>query len=195
MRYLKVLLILALSATLLVIVAAATRQTTQQGKIPLRSGVFQSCATELAPSPKSWAVGNVNLEHSVRLIILADVCRNSLLGTSTTSAFHIVASPERTASPSDMTASELQQLMDDNTLLDLNTSTLGEIHPVVVMLHELPKGVVQYDIRDEATTRRDLGIELICTQPCDPGKIRIRRRSALGANFYYVFFNPQPLEL
>lgn len=197
MRFTKLLVIVLLTTILLVLIGKL-REQPATGRIPLPSGLLETCATEIPPQPRNWALTNrlaTNLDGTVRVIIMADVCRNFLLGTASTSAFHIVAIPERTASPPDMSPSELQQLIDDNTLLDLHTSSFGEIRPAIVMLPELPKGVVEYDERDEATTRRDLGIELICNRACDPGKVHIRRRSALGANFHYVLFNPNPLEL
>jgi len=94
-----------------------------------------------------------------------------------------------------LTSAGIKNSSIHNTLVDLNTSTIGEIRPSIVMPHELPKGIVEYDIREEATTRRDFGIEFLCNQQCDPGKIRVRLRTALGANFYYVLFNPDPIAL
>ena len=194
MRYLKILVVLVLAVTLLLILSAV-HSGPQAGKVPLRSGLFENCATVIAPQPKTWTVTNVNLEHTVRVTILADVCRNSLLGTSTTSGFHIIALPEHSGAPADLSPDELQQFLDQNTLVDLDTSSIGEIRPAIVMLNDLPKGIADFDIHDEGTTRRDFGIEFLCNQQCDPGKIRIRRRNVLGANFYYVVFNPDPIAL
>ena len=194
MRYLKVLVIVVLSVTLLVIVGAV-REGPHAGRIPLHSSILESCATEIPPQPRNWEVTSVNLERSVRVFIMADVCRNSLLGATNISGFHLVAMPEHSGSPANMSADELQQLLDQNTLVDLNTTSLGEIRPTIVMLTELPKGIVEYDVRDEATTRRDFAVEFVCNRQCDPGKVRVRLRTALGANFHYVLFNPDPIEL
>ena len=94
-----------------------------------------------------------------------------------------------------MTAQQLKELLQKNTLVDLDTTSLDEIRPHLVMLYQLPSGMVQYDVRDPVPMRRDLGIEFLCSQRCDPAKIHIRNRTALGSNFYYVLFNPDPATL
>ncbi|HTT24897.1 MAG TPA: hypothetical protein VMG82_38640 [Candidatus Sulfotelmatobacter sp.] len=94
-----------------------------------------------------------------------------------------------------MTAAELKRLLQENTLIDLHTTSLDEIRPALVMLYQLPPGTVQYDVRDRVAMRRDLGIKFFCSQRCDPAKIHIRNRTVLGSTFYYVLFNPDPATL
>ena len=137
----------------------------------------------------------INLDGTVRVILMADVCRNPWSGTTTISAFHIVASDAHHDWPANMTAEELKQLLQKNTVVDLDTTSLDEIRPALVMLYQLPPGTVQYDVRDRGPMRRDLGIKFFCGQRCDPAKIHIRSRAALGSNFYYVLFNPDPTTL
>ena len=135
-----------------------------------------------------------NLDGTVRVIVMADVCRN-LSDKIKILAFHIVASDEHGAWPAGMTAPQLKQLLQENTLVDLDTTALDEIRPHLVMLYQLPAGTVQYDVHDRVPMRRDLGIEFFCTQRCDPAKIHIRNRAAWGSNFYYVLYNPDPAVL
>jgi len=198
MRYL-ILFFAAVAITVIVLVAVGrSREELHDGKIPLRSGLFESCATEIPPQPPRWEIRKglaTNLDGTVRVIVMADICRNPWSGTTTISAFHIVASDEQHNWPANMSARELKQLLSKNTLVDLDTASLDEIRPALVMLHQLPPGTVQYDVRDRVPMQRDLGIQFLCTQRCDPAKIHIRNRTALGANFYYVLLNPDPATL
>jgi hypothetical protein len=198
MRY-PILFLAAVAITVFVLVAIdRSREQLHDGKIPLHSGLLQSCATEIPPQPPRWEIRNglaTNLDGTVRVIVMADVCRNLWSGTTMTSAFHIVASDEHRDWPANMTAQELKQLVEKNTLVDLDTRSLDEIRPVLLMLYQLPPGTVQYDVRDRVPMRRDLGIQFLCTQRCDPAKIHIRNRTALGSNFYYVLLNPDPVTL
>lgn len=198
MRYL-ILFFAAVAITAIVLVAVGrSREQLHDGKVPLPSGLFQSCATEIPPQPKGWEIRNhmaTNLDGTVGVIVMADVCRNPWSGTTTISAFHIVASDEHHDWPANMTAQQLKLLLQKNTLVDLDTTSLDEIRPALVMLYQLPPGTVQYDVRDRVPMRRDLGIQFFCSQRCDPARIHIRNRTVLGSNFYYVLFNPDPATL
>jgi len=197
MRYL-ILFFAAVAITAIVLVAVGrSREELHNGRVPLHSGLFESCATEIPPQPPGWEIRNrmpTNLDGSVRVIVMADVCRN-LSDKIKILAFHIVASDEHGVWPAGMTASQLNKLLQDNTLVDLDTPTLDEIRPALVMLYQLPPGTVQYDRHDEVPMRRDLGIKFFCTQRCDPARIHVRNRTAWGSNFYYVLYNPDPATL
>jgi len=119
MRYV-ILLFASFALTAIALIAVGrSREQLHNGKVPLHSGLFESCATEIPKQPR----------------------------------------------------------------------------PHLVMLYQLPPGTVQHYLHDEVPMRRDLGIEFVCTERCDPAKIRIRNRTALGSNFYYVFYNPHPAVL
>jgi hypothetical protein len=198
MRYV-IPLFAAFALTAIVLIAVGrSREELHIGKVPLHSGLFESCATEIPKQPAGWQIRSglaTNLDRTVRVIVMADVCRNPWSGTTRTLAFHIVASDEARQWPANMTAAELKRLLQESTLVDLDTTALDEIRPHLVMLYQLPPGTVQYNVHDELPMRRDLGIEFFCTQRCDPAKIRVRNRTAFGSNFYYVFYNPDPAVL
>jgi hypothetical protein len=198
MRYLILFFAAVAIAAIVLVAVGRSREELHNGRVPLHSGLFESCATEIPPQPPGWEIRNrmpTNLDGTVRVIVMADVCRKLWSETGKVLAFHILASDEHGAWPAGMTAPQLKQLLQENTLVDLDTTALDEIRPHLVMLYQLPPGTVQYDVHDRVPMRRDLGIEFLCNQRCDPAKIHIRNRTALGSSFYYVLYNPDPATL
>ncbi|HTT24896.1 MAG TPA: hypothetical protein VMG82_38635 [Candidatus Sulfotelmatobacter sp.] len=97
MRYLIPFFAAVVITAIVVVAVGRSREQLHDGKLPLRLGLFQSCATEIPPQPPGWEIRNrmaTNLDGTVRVIVMADICRNPWSGTTTISAFHIVASDE-----------------------------------------------------------------------------------------------------
>ena len=83
MRYL-VLFFAAVAITAIALVAVGrSREQLHDGKVPLRSGLFQNCATEIPPQPRGWEIRShlaTNLDGTVGVIVMAECLPKSQVG-------------------------------------------------------------------------------------------------------------------